>query len=366
MNSIYLISRAKVAGPVNQALNILYGHKLNGRVNSKLVTLSKESENDTWLERFKNTGIEYFQMNCAPWAIWKCSRILKKYVTENNIQVVHSSGTRANIVNILGHGAAKTITTQRHLPRLVESVPRMLNNFFSTIDLEIIKRMDAVVACSKSIQEAFKESENMDVEVVQNGVNTDFFVPVSKDEKQSKKAVLGLNPSITTYLVLGVLLPRKNNTMIIEAFTKSNLLNAQLVFVGDGAQKEELKVIAGNNDNIIFAGKTTTPIDYLHASDILVSASLAEGLPNTVLEALSCGLPCILSDIEPHKELIENTHAGILFNKESETELKDCFIQSSHWNLDEMSKVARKVATENFGLRSLAYKYETIYNNVIK
>ena len=62
--------------------------------------------------------------------------------------------------------------------------------------------------------------------------------------------------------------------------------------------------------------------DYLQAADIFISTAVSEGLPNTVLEALSSGLPCILSDIGPHREIIEkNVGAGKLFKLRDSVEL---------------------------------------------
>ena len=52
-------------------------------------------------------------------------------------------------------------------------------------------------------------------------------------------------------------------------------------------------------------GHISNIYDWLFMSDIFVSTSFSEGLPNSVLEAISCGLPTILSDIPPHKEIKE-------------------------------------------------------------
>ena len=144
-----------------------------------------------------------------------------------------------------------------------------------------------------------------------------------------------------------------------------NPKDSVVVFVGRGAEEEMLKESAKGFHNIIFIGHTNTPIDYLQSADILISASLAEGLPNTVLEAMSCGLPCILSDIGPHEEIIENTEAGVIFDRNSIDKLCSCICDTSSWNLEEKSKIARNVAVENFGIKSLAAKYESIYKEVI-
>lgn len=138
-----------------------------------------------------------------------------------------------------------------------------------------------------------------------------------------------------------------------------------VVFVGNGPEEDILKEKATNNNNIIFAGSTNTPIKYLQSADVLISSSMAEGLPNTVLEALSCGLPCILSDIGPHIELIEGTEAGIIFNRNSVEDLCNRLMDSCQWDMKSKSQEARRIAVDNFGVRSLAEKYEHIYEKVL-
>lgn len=88
-----------------------------------------------------------------------------------------------------------------------------------------------------------------------------------------------------------------------------------------------------------------------------------QGLPDTVLEALSCGLIPILSDIEPHKELVDGTTMKHIFERHSKEELKTMLMESLTWNVAEQSKAARQVAVDCFGIDSLAKKYYDIYNN---
>lgn len=366
MKTLYIVSRTMVSGPINQGLNILTGMKKNGRVDAALLTLAPEVEHDSWLDRYKRNGIKIIQFNKALQMTWKCIFMLRHLVSNENIDVIHASGYRADIVALLANTKAKTVITQRCHPReIVEKFPCYLQPFFSYIYLNVIKRMDCIVACSKSIQRIFKEEYGMDVECVQNGVNTDYFKPVSKKDKDSIRKELNLPIGKRILLVLGVLIPRKNNSLIIEALRQIEDDSIKVVFVGSGSEESLLKKQSEGDERIIFAGATSLPIKYLQASDILISSSLAEGLPNTVLEALSCGLPCILSDIDPHKELIEGAEAGLLFENNNLVSLIDSISNSLKWDIETMSKKARMVAVNNFDVCTLASKYEAIYNKLL-
>lgn len=72
----------------------------------------------------------------------------------------------------------------------------------------------------------------------------------------------------------------------------------------------------------------------------------------------------MLSNIGPHKEIIENTDAGVIFDETNVDDLCSSIKRTTTWNIKEMAKIAREVAVKNFGIRSLASKYETIYRSV--
>lgn len=366
MRTIYLVSHAVISGPINQALNILTGLKHSQNTNARLVTFIPESEK-SWLSRFIDNGIEYKQLNPIKKAhVLTCSKQLKQFVEENNIDVIHASGFSACLVALMGHGKAKVVITQRCYPfEVAEELPKLVRPFITHLYLWMIKRVNERVACSYSMQKAFAHQVNINMKVVQNGVNTDYFKPIDPTRKTELRRKLELPTDKRINLVLGVLLERKNNAMIIEAFRKMESNDNVLVFVGAGPQEEMLKSRASDAKNIIFTGSTSKPLDYLQASDVLISSSLAEGLPNTVLEALSCGLPCILSDIDPHKELIEGTSAGVLFNTHSVDDLYEKIKESEEWELSDKSLHARKIAVDNHGVISLAEKYEGIYVSVL-
>ena len=367
MNTVYFVSRAKTSGPINQALNILNGMKQNGRVDSTFLTLEPEVTEDSWLYRYEDAGIKVDQFNVPLWKTLVALPKLRKYVKDNHIDVIHASGLRVCFVALFACTKAKIVVTQRCDPsEIAEKYSPLIQPFFTSLYLWLIKKMDVIVACSKSIQKILKEGYHIDAECVQNGVNTDYFKPLCQEEKNNLRKRLHLPIDKKVYLVLGNLIPRKNNSLIVDAFKKLNPKDAIVVFTGSGTEETLLKASAKDFDNIIFVGHTSTPLDYLQSADMLISSSLAEGLPNTVLEAMACGLPCLLSNIGPHEEIIERTGAGILFDNTSVDDLYKYIQESASWNMKEKSTVAREVAVNNFGIRSLALKYEKIYKSCLR
>ena len=362
MEVIYLITHAKQTGPVNQALNILTGLKRIEGVHASLLTLEPENIDNTWLQRFKDNNIDIVQFNLPKWNVLGCVTKLRKYIKEHHVEVIHSSGYKADFINLVVRRKVVTVSTQRSLPtEIVEKLPKIVRPVLEKVHLSIIKKMDYVVACSKSLQKVFVEQYGMNVLAVQNAVNTEFFIPVHAEGKKQLRKEIGLPIDKYIYLVLGSLRERKNVELIINAFKEIENKNIQLLIVGTGPDKDVLVKKASKDDRILFTGVTNTPKNYLQASDFLVSSALAEGLPNTVLEALSCGLIPILSDIEPHKEIVKNTVVEHIFERRSKEELKSMLIDSLTWNMCDQSKGARQVAVHTFGIDALAKKYMDIY-----
>lgn len=367
MEVVYLITHAKQTGPVNQALNILMGLNRVDGAHAILLTLEKEINGNSWLQRFRDNNIDTVQFNLPKWNVWGCVSKLKKYIKDHHINVVHSSGYKADWVNMMVRKHVVTVSTQRCLPtEVAEKLPKVIRPILEVHHLSIIKKIDKVVACSKALQKVFVEQYGMNISAVQNAVNTEFFTPVGEDKKMELRKQLSLPVDKTTYLVLGSLRKRKNVGLIIDAFKEIENDIIQLLIVGTGPDYEALTKQASDDCRIIFTGATSKPKDYLQASDYLVSSALAEGLPNTVLEALSCGLIPILSDIEPHKELVEGTSVKHIFERHSKEDLTTMLKESLSWNVAEQSKAARQVAVESFGIDSLASKYQEIYKTAEK
>ena len=128
-----------------------------------------------------------------------------------------------------------------------------------------------------------------------------------------------------------------------------------------------MEALAATSGNIIIIGKVNDPLHYYQAADFLISSSLAEGLPNTVLEAMSCGLPCILSNIGPHYEMLEyDEEAGIIFDKSDSQDLKSKIDTVLKWDYKIRSDRARKMIVNNLSKYVMANNYTDIYKASLK
>lgn len=120
-----------------------------------------------------------------------------------------------------------------------------------------------------------------------------------------------------TYINVGRHDRVKNQSMILSAFSEiTNVCgNVKLILVGDGEEHENLVSQAndlGISDKVEFTGMVSSPEDYLAVSDVYIQSSHREGLPLSVLEAMSAKLPIISTNVGGMKDIVKDN--GILID----------------------------------------------------
>ena len=141
--------------------------------------------------------------------------------------------------------------------------------------------------------------------VVENECDLKTFRPTNKKNQKKIRAKYNLPLKSTIWIYCGSLTKRKNVSFLLDTWTKINKKGKNkniLILVGDGNLKNELFEKNKNNSTILFYGyqKTKQVLGLMRASNYYISASHAEGFPNAILEAQACGLPLVLSRINPH------------------------------------------------------------------
>ena len=186
---------------------------------------------------------------------------------------------------------------------------------------------------------------------IQNGVDTERIDSITTEEKQNKTFTL---------IYVARLIELKRHQMLFEAMR--NIPGLKLRLVGYGPLEEELRKEAEGLD-VEFVGALPRNKVYeeLKKADAYVSASSYEGLPIGVLEAMRCGLPCLLSDIEQHREIAEKCKGLILCKDEKWAEKMQEVIEMSKEQLKNLGKKNASDVGKNFSLAAMHTQYEMVY-----
>ena len=171
-----------------------------------------------------------------------------------------------------------------------------------------IKKSDIVVTPSQHLKNfilnlGFKNK----IEIINNGV----FIP---EENTNIFTNDQINITIVSRLV-----SHKNIEKIIKEISDLNSPLINLNIIGDGPELNQLQKISlesNNKDNIIFHGKLNRDeIDHIFLnSDIYIQASNYEGLPHSLLEAMSYGIPVLCTPVGECKEILGNEDRGYILD----------------------------------------------------
>jgi L-malate glycosyltransferase len=114
----------------------------------------------------------------------------------------------------------------------------------------------------------------------------------------------------------GRLHPQKSLPLLLEAWAKVvRQSEANLILVGPGNDRQRLIELAaslGISNRVQFVGAVDSPAEYLRAADIFVLPSVAEGMSNSLLEAMATALPCVVSGIGGNTDLVADGQTGRL------------------------------------------------------
>jgi sugar transferase (PEP-CTERM/EpsH1 system associated) len=206
---------------------------------------------------------------------------------------------------------------------------------------------------------------------IYNGVDTDRFFPASgnlrgilpKAFQDHGKIIIG---------TVGRLQTVKNQASLMYAFADMLKQHPEwrhhvyLAIIGSGPLFEELQALAavlGISENMWLPGRADNIADILKSFDVFVLPSLAEGISNTILEAMATGLPVIATAVGGNVELLADGHNGRLFKSGDTDALRD-LISDYVINIDQRKQHgnnARQTVVSHFSMNTMMLQYQTIY-----
>jgi glycosyltransferase involved in cell wall biosynthesis len=198
---------------------------------------------------------------------------------------------------------------------------------------------------------------------IPNGVDIYKFKPVI-DKKGVKKSY-GFSDKDIIFTFVGRMTWVKQPFTLIKFFSElsQQLKNVSLIVVGDGELLKDVKHIASSLHlkKILFLGRVSNEKlpSIFACSDFYLMTSLYEGQPITLLEALSSGIPPIVSDIPSLRHIIKEAGVGLAIdfsNVEAAVAKTIDFIRNE--NIAQQSFLARKFVEKNFAWDKISKRYE--------
>lgn len=241
----------------------------------------------------------------------------------------------------------------------------------------MLNRVDACIAISHDLVNEFSRSgvSRHRIHHIPNGVDAHRFHPLPAAQVPAQRAALGLSADQPIALYVGVLDQRKNILWLAEQWVAHDAFGtgALLLAVGpqgrddvDGTLRARLLELAQRHPTRVMVHNFHADVThYYQCADLLILPSSKEGLPNVVLEAMACGLPCVAARASGSRELIVDGQTGFIYEPDDVKGLGDavrrCIGQGSAMLRDN----AARIAQQRFSIGTVADAYQALYARLL-
>ncbi len=293
---------------------------------------------------------------------WLAAQELAKVLKEEKVDILHTHSSKTGLIG-----------------RIVGRITKVPTIIHTVHGYPFHKYQNRALFCFYQFAERFA------------GKFCDYLVSVNEEDAEIAHQVLKIPKHKIRYIPNGAIPQKEHNILqkneivigsLSRFWKQKNMINTvkigikacqfreelKFIFVGDGEDLSECKNLvetAGLSERILFPGWSLDKDKWLNSFDVFLLYSLWEGLPLSILEAMSYGLPIIASDIKGNRELVDNSN-GYLVKAESESDLLNLFlgISSKRDELILKGQESYKKIVQNYSMDYFNERYKTLYKEI--
>lgn len=255
------------------------------------------------------------------------------------------------------HGSGHSTVSNK----AIDILSRLFDHTLGTL---LVRAAFVCIGVSDACSDFLKHLGARRVCVIPNGIDTEVFVKqVSNARKQ-----LGIGDDSVVLTFVGRLIKAKGVQDLLSVFPELNesFPGIKLVIIGGGNYRPELEAQSrqlGCQNAILFVGQKSQNevINILSVTDIFVNPSYSEGLPTSVMEAASIGLPIVATNVGGTSEIIRDGETGFLVEAGNTRQLKERLSE-----LIDNSAVRQKLGTTARAFVMQRYDWHTVIQNMIE
>ncbi len=369
---LYFITQSEFGGAQRHVFDLADNLKADFQV---AIAFGQQKNNEKLAKILHENNIEYFiipnlRRDISPINDIMALVAIIKIIKQRKPDIIHLNSSK---ISILGSMAAfitgtKSIYTvhgwvfNEPMPGWKKSFYKFAEKFTAKFKRKIIcvSEYDRQTALKHKIAPAEK------LTVIHNGI-----APADFHSKEKARQILNLRNSDLLIGSIGNLYKTKGFEYLVRAadiLVNKNKIPAKFLIIGQGDEKEKIKnLIAEYNleNNFILAGQIDQAAKLLKAFDIYACSSVKEGLPYSILEAMSAGLPIVSTDVGGIPEMIKHEKTGLLAKPADAENLaeKIKFLINNKSLQAELGENAKQNAGQNFGLKKMIEETKKIYQS---
>lgn len=320
---------------------------------------------------FEQNGCKVFYISDKPsvsqanlLVLWRLAGVLK----EQKVDILHCHRYQASVYGAIAAWLASVPVVFSHVHGInrTRTARRRLTNRI------IFRRVNKILTVGEAVRDDVLKSNPTVVpkQVISLGNSIDYsrFANIEITKPQAK-ARINLKPDSVVFGTIGRLAPTKGLPLLLEAFAnvKRRIPAAALIIIGQGRLKDELQKNVsekGLADCVHFLGQRDDIPVLLRAMDVFVLASVAEGLPRSLLEAMASSIPCIAANVGGIAEIITDKQSGYLVEAQNLDAIVGAMLEVTNLTgqqLKELTENARSTVEEKFSHDAIIKKLEKIY-----
>ena len=225
---------------------------------------------------------------------------------------------------------------------------------------KVFEQSNYNIAVSEKLMSILKKKFDKIFHLVPNMVDCNLFIKSNSKRKQNE----------FHFVCVGMLRKIKNHDLLLKAFARAfeNDPRAKLTIVGEGEERDRLeKLIVDLNlqSKVVLYGEANRPqlIEILQRSDAFVLASRSENLPLAMIEAMSCGLPLLITKSNGPEMLVPNEKIGILSEIDEDDLTKNLLkITQNKYDNEYIRDYTRSLFDNKVIIKKISSIYKTIVN----
>lgn len=352
---LYLIDELQRGGKERQFVELIRG--LNKDI-FEIHTITFLEVNGDFSEEVKKYSKKYIYYRRK--IRWDLSFIFKlnRYIKKNNIDIVHVWDDMSAFFGFWATLFLKAKFVNASIQDTYNSW-----NLWKLLKMFILKFNKNIISNSKRGLEVYRVKDKGIV--IYNGIDPERFKNLEK--YKTGKFIIGIVANLTIY---------KDYYTFFDAINilKNKIDNLEVWVIGDGNLSSEYKKYAnekGISEIIKYYGRVENPEKYICNFNVGVLCSfekLGEGISNSVLEYMACGVPPIITDVGAAREIIEDGINGFLFEPGNAKDLaeKIYYLYCNPDLSNNIGEKAKKTVEEKFSYAEYIKKNENLYLELIK
>jgi glycosyltransferase involved in cell wall biosynthesis len=246
--------------------------------------------------------------------------------------------------------------------------------FYLGLERLASRLMDRFIAVSESEKAVAIENGlfRLDqVVVIENGIELASANP--EDDPVRRHQELGLDPDRPIVGTVSRFSPQKDPATLLRAFALviEAAPEVQFVWCGNGELKFQIESLAqrlGIHEYIAFTGYRQDVLEFVALFDVFVVSSLFEGLPYTLLEAMSLGKPVVATDVTGSKDVVAHGETGLRVPPRDPRAMAAAILRlvRSPDEARRMGQAGRDLVARRFTLKRMIAKTEQVYHELVR